>query len=157
MWTNLSNEYTMPDGWEKTGSVYEGTGYIRVGKSATDNASSITTPALTALGNATANVTLKFKIGIGLGGKNEYAPDPCTVTITTTGGGTAGTLTPDLSTLLPQSDLTEITNATAPEYENAYHRWHEVSVPISGATKDTRITIGGTGRHFIDDIVITKD
>lgn len=157
MWTNLSNEYTMPDGWEKAGSVYEGTGYIRVGKSATDNASSITTPALTALGNATANVTLKFKIGIGLGGKNEYAPDPCTVTITTTGGGTAGTLTPDLSTLLPQSDLTEITNATAPEYENAYHRWHEVSVPISGATKDTRITIGGTGRHFIDDIVITKD
>ncbi len=157
MWTNLSDEYTMPEGWEKAGSVYEGTGYIRVGKGATDAESSITTPALTALGNATADVTLKFKIGIGLGGKNEYAPDPCTVTITTTGGGSAGTLTPDLTTLLPQTALTEITNATAPEYENAYHRWYEVSVPISGATKDTRITIGGTGRHFIDDIVITKD
>lgn len=157
MWTNLSNEYTMPDGWEKAGTVYEGTGYIRVGKNATDAASSITTPALTALGDATANITLKFKIGIGLGGKNEYAPDPCTVTITTTGGGTAGTLTPDLSSLLPQSDLTEITNDTAPAYENAYHRWYEVSVPVTGATKDTKITIGGEGRHFIDEIVITKD
>ena len=157
MWTNLPNEFTMPDGWEKAGTVYEGTGYIRVGKNGTDAASSITTPALTALGEATANVTLKFKIGVGLGGTNTFAPDPCEVKISTTGGGTAGTLTPDLSSLLPQTALADINNTTAPEYENAYHRWYEVSVPVQGATKDTRITIGGTGRHFIDEIVITRD
>lgn len=157
MWTNLSEQYTMPEGWDKSGNVYEGTGYIRVGKSDTDGTSSITTPALAALGDTPADVTLKFRIGVGLGGKVAFAPDPCTVTITTSGGGSVGTLTPDLTTLLPQGELTEITNETAPAYENAYHRWYDVSVPVTGATKDTRITIGGTGRHFIDDIVITKD
>lgn len=157
MWTNLPNAYTMPEGWEQAGSVYEGPGYIRVGKNDADDASSITTPALIALGDATANVTLKFKVGIGLGGKNEYKPDPFTITFKTSGSGSVGTMTPDLTTVLPQAILETITNETAAVYENAYHRWYEVSVPISGATKDTRITIGGTGRHFFDEIVITRD
>lgn len=74
MWTNLSNEYTMPDGWRRPAPCTRERAISGSVRTLRTLRAALPHPALTALGDATANITLKFKIGIGLGGKNEYAP-----------------------------------------------------------------------------------
>lgn len=155
---NAPNKYTAPEGWavDAQGYVYELPGYIRLGlDDKASGAGSITTPALEALGDTPADITLSFKIGIHLGGSSSYKPDPTTLTVTAEGAGSAAEPVHELASL--PAECTPATEAEAKAMENAYHNWHDVTVKITGATKATRITIGGTGRHYIDDIVITKD
>lgn len=151
--TNGPSAYTVPEGWTAT-TAFELPGYIRLGSSDT-NAGSITTPALTALGETSANITVSFKVGIHMGGVSSYKPDPVTLTVTAEGAGTAATPVHDLASL--PGECMPATEAEAKVMEDAYYKWYPVTVKVSGATKDTKITIGGTGRRYIDDIVITKD
>ena len=155
---NAPSKYTVPEGWsvDAKGYVYELPGYIRLGlDDKTSGVGSITTPALEALGNATADVTLTFKIGIHMGGSDSYKPDPTTLTVTAEGAGTAAAPVHDLASL--PAECKPATEAEAKAMENAYYKWYPVTVKVAGATKETRITISGQGRHYIDDIVITKD
>lgn len=155
---NIPNKYAVPEGWsvDANNYVYELPGYIRLGlDDSASGAGSITTPALAALGDASADVTLTFKIAIHMGGSSSYKPDPITLTVTAEGAGTAAAPVHDLASL--PEECKPATEAEAKVMEDAYYKWYPVTVKISGATKDTRITIGGTGRHYIDDIVITKD
>jgi hypothetical protein len=150
---NAPNVYTAATDWELSGNVYELPGYIRLGSSASASAS-ITTPALTALSSTPTDITLTFKLGIHLGGTTAYTPDSKELDVTVTAGSVAS-IESDLSSL-PDA-MTPTTEAEAQKMESAYHNWHDVTVKISGATSDTRVTIGGKGRHYIDDIVITKN
>lgn len=150
--TNYKAPYTLPEGWASTGGIYEMPGYIRAGASGSA-ASSITTPALTALGDVPTNITLKFKASILLVAAAGYVPDN-TSTVVSASTGTVVSQ-PDF-TMLP-SKITDVNETNAVEMEKAYHKWYEFTIPITGATKDTKITITNTGRHFIDDIVITRD
>ena len=155
---NIPNKYTLPEGWSADANnyVYELPGYIRLGlDDSASGAGSITTPALAALGDASADVTLTFKIAIHMGGSSSYKPDPITLTVTAEGAGTAAAPVHDLASL--PAECKPATAAEAKAMEDAYYKWYPVTVKISGATKDTRVTIGGAGRHYIDDIVITKD
>lgn len=155
---NIPNKYAVPEGWsvDANNYVYELPGYIRLGlDDSASGAGSITTPALAALGDASADVTLTFKIAVHMGGRSSYKPDPITLTVTAEGAGTAAAPVHDLASL--PEECKPATEAEAKVMEDAYYKWYPVTVKISGATKDTRITIGGTGRHYIDDIVITKD
>ena len=155
---NIPNKYAVPEGWsvDANNYVYELPGYIRLGlDDSASGAGSITTPALAALGDASADVTLTFKIAVHMGGSSSYKPDPITLTVTAEGAGTAAAPVHDLASL--PEECKPATEAEAKVMEDAYYKWYPVTVKISGATKDTRITIGGTGRHYIDDIVITKD
>ena len=52
---------------------------------------------------------------------------------------------------------TTVDQETSDRMCDEYLRWYDCSVKVSGATKDTKITFTGVGRHFFDDIVITKD
>ena len=151
--SNVPNVYTAPEGWNVT-LAYELPGYIRLGSSAATSGT-ITTPALTALGDIPADITLTFKIGIHMGGSASYAPDPTTLTVTAEGAGTAAEPVHELASL--PAECKPATEAEAKAMEDAYYKWYPVTVKVTGATKDTKITIGGTGRHYIDDIVITKD
>lgn len=151
--SNGPNKYTAPEGWE-VATAYELPGYIRLGSSAA-NAGSITTPALTTLGDTPADITVSFKIAYHLGGASSYNPDENTLTVTAEGGGTAGEPVHQLASLPKESK--PATEAEARVMEDAYYKWYPVTVKVSGATKDTKITIGGNGRRYIDDIVITKD
>ena len=155
---NIPNKYAVPEGWsvDANNYVYELPGYIRLGlDDSASGAGSITTPALAALGDASADVTLTFKIAVHMGGSSSYKPDPITLTVTAEGAGTAAAPVHELASL--PEECKPATEAEAKVMEDAYYKWYPVTVKISGATKDTRITIGGTGRHYIDDIVITKD
>lgn len=151
--TNGPNKYTAPEGWE-VATAYELPGYIRLGSSAS-NAGSITTPALTALGNTPADITVTFKVAYHLGGTGSYLPDKNTLTVTADGGGTAAEPVHQLASLPKESK--PATEAEARVMEDAYYKWYPVTVKVSGATKDTQIKIGGTGRRYIDEIVITRD
>lgn len=151
--TNGPNKYTAPEGWE-VATAYELPGYIRLGSSAS-NAGSITTPALTALGNTPADITVTFKVAYHLGGTGSYLPDKNTLTVTADGGGTAAEPVHQLASLPKESK--PATEAEARGMEDAYYKWYPVTVKVSGATKDTQIKIGGTGRRYIDEIVITRD
>ena len=155
---NVPNKYNVPDGWSVDANhyVYELPGYIRVGLDNKETgAGSITTPALTALGDIPTDITVTFKIAIHLGGSASYAPDSATLTVTAEGAGTAAEPVHELASL--PAECKPATEAEAKAMEDAYYKWYPVTVKVSGATKDTKITIGGTGRHYIDDIVITKD
>lgn len=155
---NAPSKYTVPEGWsvDAKGYVYELPGYIRLGlDDKTSGAGSITTPALEALGNVTADVTLTFKVAIHMGGSSSYKPDPATLTVTAEGAGTAAAPVHELASL--PAECTPATEAEAKTMEDAYYKWYPVTVKIAGATKATRVTISGQGRHYIDDIVITKD
>lgn len=155
---NAPSKYTVPEGWsvDAKGYVYELPGYIRLGlDDKTTGAGSITTPALEALGNVTADVTLTFKVAIHMGGSSSYKPDPATLTVTAEGAGTAAAPVHELASL--PAECTPTTEAEAKTMEDAYYKWYPVTVKIAGATRATRVTISGQGRHYIDDIVITKD
>lgn len=155
---NIPNKYALPEGWSADANsyVYELPGYIRLGlDDSASGAGSITTPALAALGDTPTDVTLAFKIAIHMGGSSSYKPDPVTLTVTAEGAGTAAAPVHDLASL--PAECKPATEAEAKAMEDAYYKWYPVTVKISGATKDTRVTIGGAGRHYIDDIVITKD
>ncbi len=152
--SNAPNKYTAAEGWLVNDLVYELPGYIRLGSSDATSGT-ITTPALTALGDTPTNITFKFKIAIHMGGASSYKPDPTTLTVTTEGDGTAAEPVHSLASLPAESMPAD--EAAAKVMEKAYYQWYPVTVKVTGATKTTKITIGGTGRHYIDDIVITKD
>ena len=79
-----------------------------------------------------------------------------TIKITASGAGTVGS-----ENYFPESltgtAATTVDQATSDQMCAEYIRWYDCSVKVSGATKDTKITFSCTGRHFFDDIVITKD
>lgn len=150
---NAPHAYTVPVGWTAT-AAFELPGYIRLGSN-TSNAGSITTPTLEKLGETSADITVSFKIAFHLGGSNSYKPDANTLTVTAEGAGIAAEPVHELASLPGECKPT--TEAEAKAMENAYYKWYPVTVKVAGATKDTKITIGGTGRRYIDDIVITKD
>ena len=150
---NAPNAYAVPEGWAAA-SAFELPGYIRLGSSAA-SAGSITTPALEALGETPADITVSFKAAYHMGGSKSYLPDTNTLTVTAEGAGTAAEPVHELASL--PAECKSATEAEAKAMEDAYYKWYPVTVKVTGATKDTKITIGGTGRHYIDDIVITKD
>lgn len=150
---NAPNAYAVPEGWAAA-SAFELPGYIRLGSSAA-SAGSITTPALEALGETPADITVSFKAAYHMGGSKSYLPDTNTLTVTAEGAGTAAEPVHELASL--PAECKPATEAEAKAMEDAYYKWYPVTVKVTGATKDTKITIGGTGRHYIDDIVITKD
>ena len=150
---NAPNAYAVPEGWAAA-SAFELPGYIRLGSSAA-SAGSITTPALEALGETPADITVSFKAAYHMGGSKSYLPDTNTLTVTAEGAGTAAEPVHELASL--PAECKPATEAEAKAMEDAYYKWYPVTVKVTGATKETRITIGGTGRHYIDDIVITKD
>ena len=150
-------KYTPPTGWTVAGSgVIEMPGYVRIGTSNTDAASSLTTPALESLGDTPTNITVSFKAAVLLVGATSLAPDNMTLKITASGAGTVGSENYFPGSLTGTAAAT-IDQATSDQMCADYIRWYDCSVKVTGATKDTKITFGGTGRHFIDDIVITKD
>lgn len=146
--------YTMPAGWSSAGSVFECPGYVQVGGSASDAASSITTPALAALGDTPTDITVRFRAATLLTNSKCYTPDPTTVAVRVSGSGTVGAenYIPTLSGTASTCDA-----ALAAQIESEYIRWYECSARITGATRDTKITLTGTGRHFFDQIVVTRD
>ncbi|MEF2792630.1 MAG: hypothetical protein U0N09_07740, partial [Alistipes dispar] len=150
---NAPNAYVVPEGWAAA-SAFELPGYIRLGSSAT-SAGSITTPALEALGETPADITVSFKAAYHMGGSKSYLPDTNTLTVTAEGAGIAAEPVHELASL--PAECKPATEAEAKAMEDAYYKWYPVTVKVTGATKETRITIGGTGRRYIDDIVITKD
>lgn len=150
---NAPNAYAVPEGWAAA-SAFELPGYIRLGSSAA-SAGSITTPALEALGETPADITVSFKAAYHMGGSKSYLPDTNTLTVTAEGAGTAAEPVHELASL--PAECKPATEAEAKAMEDAYYKWYPVTVKVTGATKETRITIGGTGRRYIDDIVITKD
>ena len=150
---NAPNAYAVPEGWAAA-SAFELPGYIRLGSSAA-SAGSITTPALEALGETPADITVSFKAAYHMGGSKSYLPDTNTLTVTAEGAGTAAEPVHELASL--PAECKPATEAEAKAMEDAYYKWYPVTVKVTGATKDTKITIGGTGRHYIYDIVITKD
>lgn len=147
--------YTMPENWTKTGYVFELPGYIRLGNSGTDATSSVTTPALEALGDTPANITVSFKAATLLVGAKGYTPDNLTIGVSAS-AGTVGSENYFPSSLTGAT-VSPVDAATADKMDAEYIRWYDCSVKVSGATKDTKITFSCTGRHFFDDIVITKD
>lgn len=148
--TNVPAAYTMPDGWQSTGSILQGPGYIWMGSSAT-KPGTITTPALAALGNTPTNITVTFKAAIYLNVK--YVPDAREITVKASIGNVGAQ--PDFSDLPTMTVTTEQDAATM---DQAYFKWRTCSVKISGATNLTKITFDApAGRHFIDDVVVTKD
>ena len=150
-------KYTPPTGWTVAGSgVIEMPGYVRIGTSNTDAASSLTTPALESLGDTPTNITVSFKAAVLLVGATSLAPDNMTLKITASGAGTVGSENYFPGSLTGTAAAT-IDQATSDQMCADYIRWYDCSVKVTGATKDTKITFGGTGRHFFDDIVITKD
>ena len=150
---NAPNAYAVPEGWAAA-SAFELPGYIRLGSSAA-SAGSITTPALEALGETPADITVSFKAAYHMGGSKSYLPDTNTLTVTAEGAGIAAEPVHELASL--PAECKPATEAEAKAMEDAYYKWYPVTVKVTGATKETRITIGGTGRRYIDDIVITKD
>ena len=150
---NAPNAYAVPEGWAAA-SAFELPGYIRLGSSAA-SAGSITTPVLEALGETPADITVSFKAAYHMGGSKSYLPDTNTLTVTAEGAGTAAEPVHELASL--PAECKPATEAEAKAMEDAYYKWYPVTVKVTGATKETRITIGGTGRRYIDDIVITKD
>lgn len=150
---NAPNAYAVPEGWAAA-SAFELPGYIRLGSSAA-SAGSITTPALEALGETPADITVSFKVAYHMGGSKSYLPDTNTLTVTAEGAGTAAEPVHELASL--PAECKPATEAEAKTMEDAYYKWYPVTVKVTGATKETKITIGGTGRRYIDDIVITKD
>ena len=147
--------YKVPAGWEKAGSVFEQPGYIRIGNSGTDAASSITTPALEALGDTPADITVRFKAATLLVGATSLTPDNRTIKVEASGAGTVGSEVYFPSTL--SDAAATVDQATSDRMCAEYLRWYDCSVKVAGATKNTKITFTGTGRHFFDEIVITKD
>lgn len=147
--------YTMPENWEKEGSVFELPGYIRLGNNGTDAASKVTTPALAALGDTPANITVSFKAATLLVGAKGYTPDNLTIGVSAS-IGTVGSEN-YFPASLTGATVSPVDAATADKMDAGYIRWYDCSVKVSGATKDTKITFSCTGRHFFDDIVITKD
>ena len=67
---NAPNAYAVPEGWAAA-SAFELPGYIRLGSSAA-SAGSITTPALEALGETPADITVSFKAAYHMGGSKSY-------------------------------------------------------------------------------------
>ena len=150
-------KYTPPTGWTVAGNgVIEMPGYVRIGTDNKDATSSLTTPALESLGDTPTNITVNFKAAVLLVGATSLAPDNMTLKITASGAGTVGSENYFPGSLTGTAAAT-IDQATSDQMCADYIRWYDCSVKVTGATKDTKITFGGTGRHFIDDIVITKD
>lgn len=147
--------YAMPEKWEKTGSVFELPGYIRLGNNGTDADSSVTTPALEALGDTPSDITVSFKAATLLVGAKGYTPDNLTIGVSAS-IGTVGSEN-YFPASLTGATVSPVDAATADKMDAEYIRWYDCSVKVSGATKDTKITFSCTGRHFFDDIVITKD
>jgi hypothetical protein len=147
--------YNVPEGWTKAGNVFEQPGYIRVGNSGTDAAASITTPTLDALGNTPTDITVSFKAATLLVGAAGLVPDNRTIAVKAEGAGTVGSEVYFPSTL--SGTASTVDQATSDKMCAEYLRWYDCSVRVAGATKDTKITFTGTGRHFFDEIVITRD
>lgn len=147
--------YEVPAGWTKAGKVFEQPGYIRIGDSGSDDNSSVTTPALTALGDTPADITVRFKAATLLVGAAGLVPDNRTIEVRASGVGTVGQEVYFPSTL--SGTAATVDQATSDKMCAEYLRWYDCSVKVTGATKDTKITFTGTGRHFFDEIVITRD
>lgn len=147
--------YDVPEGWTVSGSVFEQPGYVRIGGSGTDASSSLTTPALEALGDTPTDITVQFKAATLLVGAAGLVPDDRTIRVEASGAGTVGSEVYFPSTL--SDTAATVDQETSDRMCDEYLRWYDCSVKVSGATKDTKITFTGVGRHFFDDIVITKD
>lgn len=147
--------YTVPAGWSKTGSVFEQPGYVRIGGTASDKTSKLTTPALTALGDTPTDITVRFKAATLLVGAAGLVPDNRTIAVEASGAGAVSQ-----ENYFPASlsgTAATVDQATCERMCSEYLRWYDCSVKITGATKDTRVSFTGTGRHFFDEIVITRD
>ena len=150
-------KYTPPTGWTVAGDgVIEMPGYVRIGTDNKDAASSLTTPALESLGDTPTNITVNFKAAVLLVGATTLAPDNLEIKVTASGAGSVGSENYFPGSLTGEAAAT-VDQATSDRMCADYIRWYDCSVKVTGATKDTRITFTGTGRHFFDDIVITKD
>ena len=151
-------KYTLPTGWTTNGNgVIEMPGYVRLGTSnAASGAGALTTPALESLGDTPTNITVSFKAAVLLVGATTLAPDNLEIKVTVSGAGTVGSENYFPGSLTGAAAAT-IDQATSDQMCADYIRWYDCSVKVTGATKDTKITFGGIGRHFIDEIVITKD
>lgn len=128
---------------------------MRIGGSGTDATSSLTTPALEALGDTPTDITVQFKAATLLVGAAGLVPDDRTIRVEASGAGTVGSEVYFPSTL--SDTAATVDQETSDRMCDEYLRWYDCSVKVSGATKDTKITFTGVGRHFFDDIVITKD
>lgn len=88
-------------------------------------------------------------------GAKGYTPDNLTIGVSAS-IGTVGSEN-YFPASLTGATVSPVDAATADKMDAEYIRWYDCSVKVSGATKDTKITFSCTGRHFFDDIVITKD
>ena len=118
--------YEVPAGWEKAGSVFEQPGYVRIGGSGTDAASSLTTPALTALGDTPTDITVKFKAATLLVGAAGLVPDNRTIAVQASGTGTVGSEVYFPSTL--SDTAASVDQATSDKMCDEYLRWYDCSV-----------------------------
>ena len=152
-YNNLYNE-VMPDGWSASDTgVRECPGYVMFGANQDKRSGWLMTPPLAKLGDTPSEITVTFDLAFYASA--AYKNETKSMSVSVEGPGTVGAQ-PDYS------DLPSINGATIAEMEatdKAYFKWYEgYQVKISGATKDTRIKFAtANGRHFLDNIVVTKD
>ena len=130
----------LPAGWSAvSGNVR--CGYAFFG-TASGTGFGVTTPALTKIGEGTADIKVHFKACLYEAANGKQAINGIVVEVAE-GEGTVGELVWKTD---PTSD---------------YFGWHECSVTVSGATAATRVFIGagsqsGDKRFFLDDVIVTK-
>ena len=152
-YNNLYNE-VMPDGWSASDTgVRECPGYVMFGANQDKGSGWLMTPPLAKLGDTPSEITVTCDLAFYASA--AYKNETKSMSVSVEGPGTVGAQ-PDYS------DLPSINGATIAEMEatdKAYFKWYEgYQVKISGATKDTRIKFAtANGRHFLDNIVVTKD
>ena len=140
---------------DASGQVIARAGYVKIGTSA--HKSAIVTPALTALGSNVATITVKFR-ACPYGGAT-LDPAESEIAVRLLDGGTVSTASPynllSGHTIVHSHPITLEGNQTS---------WKDYEVTFTGASKTSRIAIGGNreessvpNRFMVDDIqVIVK-
>lgn len=152
-YNSLYNE-VMPAGWSASDTgVRECPGYVYFGGNSNKGSGWLLTPALEKLGDTPTDITVTFDLAFFASA--AYKEETKSMAVSVEGPGTVGAQ-PDYS------DIPAIKGATVAEMEAtdaAYFRWYEgYEVKIAGATRETRIRFAtNNGRHFLDNVIVTKE
>ena len=146
------NNWSWYDDSGTDGKIISRAGYLKIGTG--DSRATVVTPALTALGNNTATITVKFK-ACPYGGETQDLSES-DIAVRLLNGGT-------VATSKPYNKLTGYTIVKSEPIwlEGNQTSWKEYEVVLAGATKTSRVAIGANrpeentaNRFMVDDIQI---